>query len=191
MNQELHNFVIHTDQKLDECESPYPFVDKVQHEWTMWIDEADFQSRRQSRLQLIPVLTEHDYEQMFQLRKKIEVAFGYQDEKIVRSFVKDIRLMAETYGGHWFLAKFENQFIGQIGIVPFAFRDGRIGRLKDVDILPEYQGKGFGNELLVAACAEAIKLKISALCLTADAQNWPKDWYLKFGFKKVGEVKKS
>lgn len=189
MNKELHDFVIFTDKKLDECESPYPFIDKVQNEWTMWLDANDFKFSTTSDISLVPVISDSDYKALFEIRKIIEVAFGNGDDDTVQSLINDIRQMAEKHKGVWYLAKHENIFVGTIGIVPFEFKGQQVGRLKDVQIISQAQGKGLGGKMLRAVCDKAHKMNLQALCLTADADNWPKDWYLNFGFQKVGEVK--
>ena len=186
-NQKKHDFVVFTDTELDKCKSPYPFVDKATHEWTMWLETKDYKLSENSRLELRSCVSDKDFDVMFDLRKKVEKAFDIEDKNIIRSFVSDIQTMKETYSGNWYLAYFNGEAVGEIGLVPFIFEGERVGRLKDVDIIPSYQGNGLGNELLKEICFRARKQSLSGLCLTADAGEWPKDWYLKFGFEKVGE----
>lgn len=55
MNQDKHHFVIYTDQKLDESESLYPFIDKVTDEWTMWLSKNNYKSNQNLRIELTEV----------------------------------------------------------------------------------------------------------------------------------------
>jgi ribosomal protein S18 acetylase RimI-like enzyme len=102
--------------------------------------------------------------------------------------INDIRHKCEMLNGIWYRASLGEDVVGEVGIVPFTCIWGKIGRLQDVDILPEYQGRGLGRQLLIEACRLAKLQGLNALCLMAKENDWPKDWYLRYGFIKVGEI---
>jgi len=187
VNTEIyHNFVLETEVRIQSLEACYD-VEMAQHEWTMWLPKEKYSTTSQNILDLIEVKKEEDWQEMLDIRIAIEKEFGVTDEEEVRQFVIDIKKKAHELKGKWFLVKVEDKTIGEIGIVPFNFEGKVIGRLQDVDIIPSEQGSGYGNELLVETCKKACEMKIDALCLMAKTDDWPKDWYFRFGFIKVGE----
>lgn len=63
------------------------------------------------------------------------------------------------------------------------YRRGPTAQIEDVNVLAEHRGQGIGRAVMVAAlqrCQDA-----SLVFLTADADDWPKDWYARMGFAPV------
>ncbi|MCH2535592.1 MAG: GNAT family N-acetyltransferase, partial [Bdellovibrionales bacterium] len=156
-------------------------------EWTRWLPSERFLNNSQNLLKLSEVNTEEKWKEMYKMRISIEKEFGITDESEVKRIVDDIKKKARELKGKWFLAKAEGKTVGEIGILPFEFEGKQVGRLQDVDIISNEQGKGYGNELLAEACIKAKKMNLNALCLMAKSDDWPKEWYLRFGFVKIGE----
>jgi predicted N-acetyltransferase YhbS len=188
MNQEKHEFIQYTNTKLNQIRSDYREDEPRDEQWTMWLELEDVALLDHSRITLRPVKSDGDYETMFLLRRDVEMAFGVTDPAKVKTLVNDIRKATNRFQARWYLAILEGVCIGEIGIIPFEFNGKKIGRLKDVDILPEFQGNGFGGEILKLICGQAKSEQYEGLCLMAKAQDWPKDWYQNFGFTKVGEI---
>jgi N-acetylglutamate synthase-like GNAT family acetyltransferase len=182
-----HEFICYSEDVIRSCEQNYN-ITKSSNEWTMWLDRESFKPLLDNSIELLSVKEEKDWNDMLDLRIKIEIAFGLTNIETIKKLVNDIKVKSTKLNGQWFLLKKQNKVIGEFGLVPFTFENKTVGRIQDVDIAPEYQGNGFGNILLSYICNAAIENKYEALCLMAKADDWPKDWYFKFGFKKVGEI---
>ena len=123
-----------------------------------------------------------DWDTLFHIRKKIEIPFGVTKESTLKGFCDEIKLIVHKYKATWFMAFYNDQAIGEIGIVPFCHQDISYGRLLDVDIIPEFQGRGFGNQLLSLIFEYGFNKNLEGLCLKADDHNWVKNWYERLGF---------
>ena len=182
----VHQFILETERSSRQLEIFTPT--QTQLEYTFWLPEKDFLTLSNADFQLIPINEEKHWEIMLNLRREIEANFGLFDETLLKQLVKDIQTKSEHLNGQWFLAKFQEVWVGEIGLIPFDFRGQKVGRVKDVDIIPSRQGKGLGNLLIQALCQYAKQEKLQALCLMAIANDWPQQWYQKLGFKKMGEA---
>ncbi|HEX4922957.1 MAG TPA: GNAT family N-acetyltransferase [Bdellovibrionales bacterium] len=151
----------------------------------MWLEATRFPATVPVTLRLERVETEADWEAMYALRLQIEKPFGNTNPRLVEGFVEDIRKKARALDGSWFLARAGSDIVGEIGLVPFELAGVRFGRLQDVDIAPQWQGRGLGRELLSAVCQVARDMELSALALRARSDGWVKDWYARFGFRRV------
>lgn len=138
------------------------------------------------RLKLERVESEADWSLMSDARVEVESAFGVEPGR-ARRMVDHIRRRKRFLTGEWYLARSGEAVVGGVGLVVFEAHSGRLGRLQDVDILPSFQGRGLGNELMAAAIHEARRTGCSAICLRADADDWPNEWYARLGFATVGE----
>ena len=155
-------------------------------EWIMFLDKKNFPQSLPHLIQLKAAKSELDWFMMENIRKEIEQAFGIHDSTLVSGFVKDIVTKSQRLNGTWYLAFQHTKVVGEVGLVPFPYREKIIGRIQDVDIVPSKQGKGLGKQLLLGLCNKAREMNLDGLCLFADANGWVKDWYLRFGFEKVG-----
>jgi N-acetylglutamate synthase-like GNAT family acetyltransferase len=185
--ERFHNFVLETEKRIQSLEA-MKNVEMAQHEWTMWLPKEQFSSSSKNLLKLVEVKSQEQWDEMLELRMSIEKEFGISDKVVVKQFVEDIKKKGHELKGKWFLAKTNEKTIGEIGILPFEFEGKKVGRLQDVDIIPCSQGKGYGRELLAQVCIKASEMNLNALCLMAKADDWPKEWYFRFGFVKVGET---
>jgi len=188
MNKKKHSFVVETTNQLKSLDADYANLAPDEHEWTMWLDLETYVPKEVTKLRLHPVKSDYDYEQMFYLRSEIEEAFNITNPNEIKNLVNKIRKMANHFHGRWYMAQLDNLFIGEIGLVPFAYANTTVGSIQDVDILPSFQGNGFAADMLNLICIQALMSGMTAVCLTAKSDEWPKDWYLKYGFEKVGEV---
>lgn len=146
-------------------------------------------------LKLERISDEAGWSRMAEMRVEVEEAFGVEPAR-ARRMVDHIRHRKCFLDGEWYLAHSgEDNLVGGVGgvggvgLVVFENADsGRVGRLQDVDILPKFQGRGFGNELMSAVTREARhRFGCSSICLRADAADWPRHWYARLGFTAVGE----
>jgi len=185
---QIHNLIIQTEELLRPDKATYPGVYKMKKEWTMWLPKTSFPKNSRQEIILSEVRSPEDWQDLLILRTKVESALGIKDQSIIQKFIDDIRRKMLKFDGTWFLARLGTTLVGEIGLVIFDFDGRRIGRLQDVDIIPTEQGKGYGNQLLNAVCKLAIDKSLEGLCLMATEKDWPKIWYQKFGFIKVGKT---
>lgn len=182
-----HHFILKTEAVIKSIETSMNIA-LATHEWTMWLPQENFRTSFDNALELVEVDSEEKWQKMLEIRIDIEKEFGITDQNKIKQLVDDIRVKSHKLNGKWFLASIENKIVGEVGIIPFDFNGERVGRLQDVDIIPSEQNKGLGTQLLNEICKKALLMKLSALCLMAKSDDWPKDWYMRFGFLKAGEV---
>jgi len=155
-------------------------------EWALWLPLGKPGRATSRRLRLWPVETGWQWAEMTEMRDEVEQEYpGYQPATTSR-MVEHIRHRLSYLDGDWYLAEVNGTVVGGIGLLVFQTPAGKVGRLQDVDIRPGRRGEGLGDELLRAACGEAVRLGLDALCLKADGDDWPKEWYLRLGFTHVG-----
>ncbi|CAN5666876.1 hypothetical protein BH24ACT15_BH24ACT15_04780 [soil metagenome] len=88
---------------------------------------------------------------------------------------RDRRLIERTHV-RWVLAQ-----DGSAGC--HVYRHGRMAQIEDVHVLSEARGQGLGHGLMAKAlevCGDA-----DIVFLVAAADDWPKDWYGRLGFRAV------
>ncbi len=188
LQQTLHRWVVHSELAIQVVERTYPEGMSASQEWTMWLAQDDFPSVTQTKdVKLHAVHTPEDWRRLLALRVDVEKAFGLEDAELVALFVEDVRRKSQQFEGQWYLAQVEGEDVGEIGLLIFEWEGRRVGRLQDVDILPRFQGRGYGRQLLQQICALASKRDCEGLCLMAKAEDWPRHWYRRFGFVQVGD----
>ena len=184
----LHDVVIQTEFSIRAVEQCVPPA-AVAQEWTMWLDLSTIKctfSEKELHFELVENVA--DWEAMRQLRQEIEAALGRTDGNLVDALINDIRCKVAFLDGEWFLAWHAGTCVGQIGLIPFDFEGRRFMRLQNVDIHPYYQGQRLGGKLLRWAVFQIQQRGFEAACLMAKADDWPKEWYQRIGFRKVGET---
>ncbi len=152
----------------------------------LWLVRGRLQRSPPRCLTLVPARSEEHWDAMCEYREEVEEEFAGYSPGLGRRMVVQIRHRKKHLDADWYLALVDGVVVGGIGLVVFETPAGRVGRLQDIDVAPSFRGRGLGRELLLAVCREALRLKLAGLCLRADADDWPKDWYLRFGFTHVG-----
>jgi ribosomal protein S18 acetylase RimI-like enzyme len=137
-------------------------------------------------LGLHEVVSSSDLNELYDFRLSLE---SYSPDYLasVKSSLTFSMECMKQFGAKWYLlTEPENEFVGEIGIVPFDFDGFRVGRLQDVEVHSQFRGHGYGNILLKLIEQEALRMGLSALCLKARPEDWPVEWYKKNGFLQVG-----
>lgn len=106
------------------------------------------------------------------------------------ALLKRLRIEAEVPSHNisqedWYLATVGYEPVGVVGIVEFQTENGRVGRLQDLGIIPRFQGMGYGNLLLRAACRVAQRNGLDALVIVTDPHGWARHWCVRRGFKEL------
>ncbi|MGZ6371544.1 MAG: GNAT family N-acetyltransferase [Bdellovibrionota bacterium] len=146
-------------------------------------------SMEEAPITLRRVESDEDWRELTALRLTVERAYGLDSPELVRELIAQTRRCVRELSGAWYFARLREggELVGEIGLIPFTRAGFRFVRFQDVDILPAHQGKGLGNALLSEALAEASRLGARAVCLKADTDDWPLEWYLARGFEALGE----
>jgi GNAT superfamily N-acetyltransferase len=176
----LERSVLHTEVAL------FGMVKAKSIQIPMWLHLKSFAEVHVEGLSLVAVQTENQWHTLRELRRQIEVPFGITEMDKIDAIMAEIRTIVGTFSANWFVAYFENVAVGSIGIVDFRDFGTPFGRLLDVDILPDFQGRGHGNRILSAIFLEAHRRGLSGLCLKADEDRWVKHWYARLGFEAFG-----
>lgn len=84
-----------------------------------------------------------------------------------------------------------NAYIASMGKVAVGkcelFLDNGYAKIEDFDVAHDYQRKGIGTSMLKMMVKDARELGAENIYLIADKDDTPKEMYLKFGFKIIGE----
>jgi ribosomal protein S18 acetylase RimI-like enzyme len=64
---------------------------------------------------------------------------------------------------------------------------GQLAEIDAVSTLPEQRGRGWSQAVMHRAIAEARASGADATVLVADADDWPRGWYARLGFRTVGQ----
>lgn len=183
--QKWHQMIVETEKASRKYEVFKP--EHPQSEQTFWLPRKFFLTLSDPNFQLIPIQTQAHWDIMLSMRRAIEIKYNLVNEAVLLQLIKDIQSKTHHQDGQWFLARYHNEWVGEIGLIPFTFEGKKIGRIKDVDIIPSKQGQGLGNLLMQAICSYAKQEKFEALCLMALTDDWPRTWYQRLGFIPVGQ----
>lgn len=185
---QISQYIIQSEEKIRSTESHPLAQNPLQGEWLMWLSKDDFPNKTADRIKLEKVESELHWKQLYEVRRLVEVKFGITKPSETEVLINDVKKKSDKLKGNWFLVISEENLVGEVGLIPFEFGSLKIGRLQDVDIIPSEQGKGFGGEMLREICELAKAQNCDGLALMAKVNDWPKDWYARYGFVKVGET---
>src|ERR687892_42790 len=68
------------------------------------------------------------------------------------------------------------------------YSDGRTAQVEDVATLPEHRGRGHATAVVLRAVEEALATGHDFVFLVADAEDWPKELYVRLGFAPLGRT---
>ena len=186
-DKELHHFVIKTESIMNSYFNKEMSSRIEKTHWTMWIDTNEI-IKNSTGLQLRRVEKEKDWNDLYNIRTEVESAFGVVEPKAIEAMIDTIKLIQSERKSHWYIIQIGDTFVGEFGIVDFDKGEKKVGRLQDIDILPSMQNKSYGNMLLKEVFNIGLVESYDSFCLMAETNDWPKYWYLKSGFRKVGEL---
>lgn len=156
----------------------------------LWMELTSFKMPSKG-LEFIDIQTPYQWELLYQLRLKIEKSFGIIDQRLVQKMIEEVKQIKKNFDSNYYLALGDHaEPVGSIGLVLFEKNNQKFGRLLDIDIAPEFQGRGLGNKLMASIFKIAQKKGLCGLTLKADVhdwpKDWPKDWYQRIGFEEIG-----
>lgn len=128
-----------------------------------------------------------DHEILTEITKKSKAFWGYSEEQMTQW--NDALTITQEYIQTNFAYKLiqENQVIGYYS---YFNSETAIIKLDNLFILPEYIGKGFGNQLM-QDFLNRIKENRDVKKILLDADPNAEKFYQKFGFKTIGQLETS
>ncbi len=110
-------------------------------------------------------------------RRYTTTATGDEVEQLV-----DFRgKMERVVGARFFVARLEGEPAGCCEL----YVDGDLAQVESVDTLEEYRGRGMASAFVLRAAAEGRAAGAERVFLWADAEDWPRHWYARLGFREV------
>lgn len=83
---------------------------------------------------------------------------------------------------------FAVQVNGEVASAADLYSDGRTAQVEDVATTPEHRGRGYATAVVLRAVEEALGTGHDFVFLVADAEDWPKELYVRLGFAPLGHT---
>ena len=128
----------------------------------------------------------NDNEVLTDITKKSKAYWGYSEEQILKW--NDNLTISKDYIETNFVFNLVNDS-EIIGYYSYVIKEEKNVLLDNLFILPEYIGKGFGKYLMNDFLNRMKEEKFNKI--TLDSEPNAESFYLKFGFKKIGEFETS
>ncbi len=140
------------------------------------------------QITLRPIATEESWNRYADERVAVEADFGVTESR-ARAMVDELRQRAKRVGMTLFFAVAGHDVVGAIGHFKVSVPHGDCVRLQEVDIFPQWRGRGYGTSMLLEMLHHvAIQGCITAV-IGADEDDWPLDWYRRHDFFDVLRVR--
>jgi len=127
-----------------------------------------------------------DNEILTAITKKSKAYWGYSEEQILKWSTNLTVTQDYIKENRTFKLIKENTIIGYYS---YILKEEKIVKLDNLFVLPEYIGKGFGKYLMDDFLSRMREEEIEKV--TLDSEPNAEKFYLKIGFKKIGEVETS
>jgi N-acetylglutamate synthase-like GNAT family acetyltransferase len=89
--------------------------------------------------------------------------------------------MERVVGARFFVARVDGEPAGCCEL----YVDGDLAQVESVDTLEEFRGRGLASAFVLRAAAEGRAAGADEVFLWADAEDWPRHWYARLGFREV------
>ena len=116
------------------------------------------------------------------IRGAREGALADRDADLTRQIAEYTERLAMANDGRA-LAAFAD---GQVGSFCALFECDGVGEIDEVTTLDRFRKRGMGNAVVTAALRTSLSDGNTLTFLNADADDWPKRWYERLGFRVVG-----
>jgi len=107
-----------------------------------------------------------------------------KSEEVTRMVVDSAQLFGRVGNARHFAVRVN----GQVACAADLYSDGRTAQVEDVATLPEHRGRGHATAVVVRAVVEALATGHDFVFLVADAEDWPKELYVRLGFAPLGHT---
>ena len=119
------------------------------------------------------------------LREAIVSAQPWAETGEVTRMVADAAQLVGRLGS---ARHFAVQVNGHVASAADLYSDGRTAQVEDVATLPEHRGRGHATAVVLRAIEEALATGHDFVFLVADAEDWPKEFYVRLGFAPLGHT---
>ncbi|WP_269222322.1 GNAT family N-acetyltransferase [Flavobacterium sp. IMCC34518] len=130
--------------------------------------------------------TSNDNEILTEITKKSKAYWGYSEEQILQ-WIDNLTISKEYIENNPVFKLVNDNTI--IGYYSYLIKDEKNIKLDNLFLLPEYIGKGFGKYLINDFINRMRIEKFEKIIL--DSEPNAEEFYLKIGFKKIGQFETS
>lgn len=106
------------------------------------------------------------------------------NEVVTRMVVDSAQLFGRVGNARHFAVRVN----GQVASAADLYSDGRTAQVEDVATSPEHRGRGYATAVVLRAVAEALAAGHDFVFLVADAEDWPRELYIRLGFAPLGHT---
>lgn len=105
-------------------------------------------------------------------------------EDVTRMVVEATRLAGREGNARHFAVRTN----GEVASAADLYSDGRTAQVEDVATSAEFRGRGYATAVVLRAVEEALATGHDFVFLVADAEDWPKELYVRLGFAPLGHT---
>jgi len=107
-----------------------------------------------------------------------------KSEEVTRMVVDSAQLFGRVGSARHF-AVLANE---EVASAADLYSDGRTAQVEDVATSPAHRGRGYASAVVLRAVEEALATGHDFVFLVADAEDWPKELYVRLGFGPLGHT---
>jgi GNAT superfamily N-acetyltransferase len=107
-----------------------------------------------------------------------------KSEEVTRMVVDSAQLVGRVGNARHFGVRAN----GEVASAADLYSDGRTAQVEDVATSPEHRGRGYATAVVLRAVEEALATGHDFVFLVADAEDWPKELYVRLGFAPLGHT---
>ena len=105
-------------------------------------------------------------------------------EEVTRMVVDSAQLLGRVGSARHFAVRVS----AEVASAADLYSDGRTAQVEDVATSPEHRGRGFATAVVLRAVEEALATGHDFVFLVADAEDWPRELYVRLGFAPLGHT---
>jgi GNAT superfamily N-acetyltransferase len=105
--------------------------------------------------------------------------------EMIREIVEAVRLAWRARNARRYAVRNPD---GTVAAMTMLFSDGSVAQVEDVYVTPEARGHRLGRTLVTHAVRQAVESRHDVVWLVANAEDWPKELYVKIGFEPVAHI---
>lgn len=138
---------------------------------------------READLSLVREIGE---EELRPARKRVLRGQPWATDEVLEQIFAAKRMIGERVRARFFGAVVDGEVVSYSDL----YQDGADAQVEDVGTLPGHRDRGYASAVVLAAIEAARRDGADFVFLVADANDWPKELYRRFGFDTVGNYTK-
>ena len=107
-----------------------------------------------------------------------------KSEEVTRMVADSAQLLGRVGNARHFAVRANDEVASAADL----YSDGRTAQVEDVATFPEHRGRGYATAVVLRAVEEALATGHDFVFLVADAEDWPKELYVRLGFAPLGHT---